>query len=143
MAKTKWIGKERAFRKLKQLAPEVEKQLGPGLEKSADELVGLARRYAPKKSGDYARSIETDQIEEDKQTPAWGVFADFIWRFIEFGTRAGKRIEKKGPRIGTLVRHPGAKAQPHLWPAYRVLQRRIKYRTSRTINKAIKTVVRR
>ncbi|WP_319568965.1 HK97 gp10 family phage protein [Cohaesibacter marisflavi] len=146
MAKTRWIGKEKAFGKLKSLAPAIEKDLSPSLEKSADELAGLARRYAPKKSGDYARSIEADQIKEDKQTPAWGLFADFIWRFIEFGTKPGRygaRTSSGGRDRKVYRTHPGTAARPHIWPAYRIVQRRIKSRTSRTINKAIKTVGRR
>nr|WP_321457190.1 HK97 gp10 family phage protein [uncultured Cohaesibacter sp.] len=146
MAKTKWIGKEKAFRQLRRIAPEVEKQLGPGLEKSADELANLARSYAPKKTGNYAKTIEAKQVEDHKQTPSWGLFADFIWRFIEFGTKPGRygaRTSSGGRDRKVYRTHPGTPARPHLWPAYRVLKRRIKSRTSRTINKAVKTVTHR
>lgn len=55
-------------------------------------------------------------------TLAWGIFALYIWQYLEFGTRKQA-------------------AQPHIMPLYRAYRKRIRSRNSREINKRIKQVV--
>ncbi len=42
------------------------------------------------------------------------------WRahFKEFGTAPGVRMEKRGPRAGTKVNHPGTPAEPFVLPSF-------------------------
>ncbi|WP_119309640.1 HK97 gp10 family phage protein [Cohaesibacter haloalkalitolerans] len=149
MAKVKWIGKERAFRQLKRVVPAVEDDLKDALEMGAVEVADLARLFAPKRTGKYARTITAKERATANGLPSWGVFASYIWRFIEFGTKSGRYLARVGMRKSdvkqhkTLGRrsyrtHPGNPAQPHLWPAYRVVKRRMMSRITRSINKAIK-----
>ena len=149
MAKTRWVGKEKAFRQLKRVAPAVENDLPKALEQNANEVADLARQYAPKRTGEYAQSIKAKETETENGLPAWGIFAKYIWRFLEFGTSAGRYRVRVGSRKSDVKQHktrgrfsyrthPGNRAQPHIWPAYRVIKRRMMSRITRTINKAIK-----
>ena len=146
MLKSKFTGQQRAFKQLRRVAPEVTEELDKSLQKSAEEVAGLAHDLAPKASGEYADSIQAKPIEDKAGVPRWGVFADWIWRFIEFGTSAGKRGERvhqngRSRKVGRT--HPGTPARPHIWPAYRAVKKRIKGRTTRSINKAVKRAVKR
>lgn len=146
MLKTKLTGKQKAFQQLRRVAPAVSDDLGKALQKNAEEVVDVARGFAPKDSGDYAQSINAKQIEDAAGVPKWGVFAAWIWPFIEHGTRAGKRGERvrhKGRSRKVNRNHPGTPARPHLFPAYRMMKRRLKGRISRSINKAVKKAVNR
>ena len=154
MAKSGWSGKEKAFRQLKRVTPAVEHELQDSLQTGASEVADLAKRYAPKKTGDYAESITAKQVEDESGLPVWGVFASWIWRFIEFGTSAGRYRSRVGSRRSDVQQHktagrysyrthPGNPASPHLWPAYRVVKRRIKSRITRKLNKSIKQAVKR
>jgi HK97 gp10 family phage protein len=55
------------------------------------------------------------------ETLAWGVFALYIWRYLEFGT---KNMRK----------------QPHIFGTYRSYRSRIKGRMGRAVRKAVKQV---
>ena len=122
--------------RLRQIAPNLDAEMTKASEKSARDLAGLAKGLAP--SGDYAQSIEAKPVAETAKGKVWGVVASWIWRFIEFGTPAGDRTEKRGPRSGTVVHHPGTRPHPHIYPAYRLLRKRIKGRMKRAMNKAAK-----
>ncbi|WP_319528983.1 HK97 gp10 family phage protein [uncultured Cohaesibacter sp.] len=144
MLKSKFTGKQKAFQQLRRVAPEITEELNKGMQKSAEEVAGLARDLAPKQSGDYAETIQAKPIEDEAGVPSWGVFASWIWRFIEFGTQAGKRgerVQQKGRSRKVGRTHPGTPARPHIWPAYRAFRKRIKGRTTRSINKAVKRAV--
>ena len=154
MAKTRWVGKEKAFRQLSKVVPAVEDALPKSMETGASEVAALARQYAPKVTGEYADSIIAKNVEDKKGLPVWGVFASWIWRFIEFGTQAGRYKVRVGSRKSDKKQHkthgrysyrthPGNPAHPHLWPAYRVVKRRVTSRITRTMNKAIKNAIKR
>lgn len=138
--------KDRLLRKLKAMAPAMERELGAAVRKSAEDVAAQAKQWAPRSTGSgstpdghYAETINAkrvDQIDARRANfkiakgvnavvnpeLAWGVYAYWTWRFIEFGTKLG------------------APAHPHLMPAARMFQRRIKSGISRAINKSIKQV---
>lgn len=147
------------MRRLRELAPNAEAQIAKAQEESAKELAEAIRSRAPRESGRYADSIEAGKIQgrndgrkpigiqETKDPNAWGIFASYLWRFIEFGTRPHTINPKKasnlsfvvdGRRVVTQqVSHPGAEKQPHIFPTYRQYKKRIRRRVLRAIRLAI------
>lgn len=57
-------------------------------------------------------------------TLAWGIFALYIWQYLEFGTQ-----KQAG--------------QPHIFPLYRAYRKRFRGRVTRGVNKAVKRVAKR
>ena len=144
MFKSKMSGKQRIFQQLIRVAPAVKSELDDGLKKGVQELETSARSFAPKKSGAYAQSINGKPLKRGDGIPAYGLFASWVWRFIEFGTkpaRKGQRIIDTGGNSRKARRsHPGTRPRPHIFPAFRILRKRIRSRTTRVINKAVKRV---
>lgn len=155
--KVKFPDLERSLEKLRTVAPSLNEALLPVLQKSGDEVVDVAQTAAPKRRGRYARSINARPVDsvanfQDRNyvspatgkrvsrfasakrlkikntavsaSVAVGIFAKWVWHFIEFGT----------------VHNP---AQPHLFPAFRLLRKRIVNRTRRAMGAAIKGAFRR
>lgn len=52
---------------------------------------------------------------------AWGLFASYIWRWLEHGTK-------------------NMRAQPHIFPTYRSMKKRFRSRMGRAVRKAVKKV---
>ncbi len=145
-------------KRLRELVPNAEAQIAKAQEESAKELAEAMRARAPRKSGRYAESIRADRvannpgkkpvgIEQTKDPNAWAVYASYLWKFIEYGTK-GHIIKakntsdlvffSKGKKIVTpQVNHKGAKARPHLFPTYRQYRKRIRRRVLRAIRNAI------
>lgn len=162
MVKAKFEGREKLTRKLQKLVPEAEKEYSKAIETGARELAGAIAARAPRDSGEYVASIEADKlssrpgksqvgIQQTKDPNAWGIFANYIWRFIEYGTRAHVIKAKNASRLvwrnetgdtvaAARVSHPGQAAQPHIFPTYRAMRKRIRSRVTRAINKAVRKV---
>ena len=131
--------KDRVRQRLNAMVPGLDAELGASLAQSADEVAALATRFAPVRTGELRESINAKRIDDSGgegvtlgravsrarfvgpssvgraqavKTLAWGVFAHFKWRFVEFGTV-----------------HSGA--QPFMFPAYGVLRRPITPRARR------------
>jgi len=162
--KAKFAGREALTRKLRQIVPEAELEYAKAIEVGAKELAEAIRARAPRgETGDYAASIEAGKvagrndgrkaigIQATKDPHAWGIFADWKWRFLEFGTKAhiikpklAKRLSftaSDGERVtAAQVSHPGTAAQPHIFPTFRAMRKRIRARVSRSINKAVRKV---
>lgn len=123
-------------------------------DKNADQMVGLAKRLAPIRSGALVASIhkEDGDTELGKRVVAGGLKA-FYARFVEFGTRGGvagetvtSKVKKtfggaaKQARTRKVKRtHPGTRAQPFFFPAYRALKQTMKGRVSRAAKAALKS----
>lgn len=144
MFRSKLTGKQKVFSQLKRIAPEVDRDLDKALNKNVDELAIASKSYAPKNTGDYAKSLRGGKIKEKAGIPAYGLFASYVWRFIEFGTQAaqvGSRIlggsSRSGDRKSNRT-HPGTPARPHIFPAFRSLRKRMVGRVTRTINKSVR-----
>ena len=154
-------------RKFKALPDVAQTLIAKAMEEGADEVVALARHLVPKDDGDLrdsigwcwgdppkgARIIARSRKVKDKRDMRISVYAGndkaFYARWVEFGTQAhslakGADISSKSRRKRALqrtgVQHPGAKAQPFFFPAFRANRKKVKSRISRAITKAAKQV---
>ena len=130
--KAKWLGREKVMAKLRQLLPDTEKELAQTQLDVARELAGRITARAPRRTGRYAASIYGDRIAgktakqglvglkgQTKDPNATGIFADFVWRFLEFGT----------------VHMP---ARPHIYPTYRAYKKTARRKVAGAVNKAVR-----
>lgn len=129
----------RLMKKLAAPPAAAKREIRPALEKSADEIVQLAKNLVPVDQGDLRNSIGWTWGAAPKGAIAIGtvagagagaemtitVFAGndeaFYARFVEFGTQQ-------------------ASARPFFFPAYRALRKRSKSRIRRAGTKAAKKV---
>lgn len=143
MFKVKMLGREAVMRRLRQLVPDAEKEVAVEQLEAARELAGGIAARAPRgETGEYAASIQGDRLANrpdsatvgtrpTKDPNATGVFASHKWRWLEFGT--AERVQKTtGRRVG---RTP---AQPHIFPTYRAMKKRIRRRIAGAVNKAVR-----
>lgn len=160
--RAKFVGREVLTEKLRKLVPNAEKEYAQAIETSAKELANSIRSRAPRDSGEYVASINADKlsnrtgksqvgIQQTKDQNAWGIYANYIWRFIEYGTKSHIIKAKNAKRLfwrtdagnsatAAQVSHPGQAAQPHIFPTYRAMRKRIRSRVARSINKAVRAV---
>ncbi|QRM43987.1 HK97-gp10 family putative phage morphogenesis protein [Rhizobium sp. BG4] len=133
--KAKFLGRETTMRLLNQIVPDAEKELAKEQLAAAQMLASKIKPRTPgPKTGAYRASIEADRLvnrprqapaggikNETKDPNATGVFADFIWRFLEFGTvKMAKR--------------------PHIFPTYRQERPKIRRQMAAAVRKAVKKV---
>ena len=133
--KAKILGREKVMRLLNQVVPEAEKELAKAQMEGAQQLANKIKPRAPgPRTGAYQASIQaarlTDRPKEravgggaananTKDPNAAGVFADYIWRFLEFGTvKMAKR--------------------PHIFPTYRQEKPKIRRKMAAAVRKAVK-----
>lgn len=154
--KAKIEGREALNRRLRQLAPEAEKNAAQAKQQIAqDAAAAIASRAPigpttnpmtgkPRKAGAYRASIKggfqrdmKGQIgigqRQSKDPDAAGVYAEYIWRFLEFGT---KPHINKGIAAGT--QHPGTAKQPHIFPTWRAMQKKARRKINAAVNKAVR-----
>lgn len=126
--KAKFLGREAVTRKLRQLVPEAEKQAAIAQMEAATELAAAISARAPRRTGEYADSIEGDKLSNRREAAigartkdpnATGIFANFKWRWLEFGTVK-------------------MSAQPHIFPTFRAARKRIRRKVANAINKAVR-----
>lgn len=84
-----------------------------------DQTIGTTYRHTIRK-GRFKGQTRTRSARAI-DTLAWGVFALYIWRYLEFGT---KKMAKR----------------PHIFGTYRSYRKRIASRMGREIRKAVKQV---
>lgn len=133
--KAKMLGRGKTLALLRGIVPEAEKELAKAQLEAAQQLAGKIKPRAPRKTGAYQASIVGDRLasrpgeraatgglrNETRDPNATGVFADYIWRFLEFGTvKAAKR--------------------PHIFPTYRQEKPRIRRKMAAAVRKAVKKV---
>ena len=137
--------KKQLERRLRKLPEHARKHVSRAAMKGAEELADKARHYAPKRTGNLARSIEARQ--GDDLLRAEVVVGAHYGKYVEAGTKPhnlgkgqrlknGKQVKRIGEKVGR--RHPGARPRPFLNVAFRLLKKRIKGRIGRAIGKAIK-----
>lgn len=126
----------RNLERLRRMAPNLHKEQEKAGEANAREMADLAKAFSP--GGDYGETIKAEIVERKEARNIWGVVAAWYWHMIEGGTAPGERVEKTGPRAGTVVKHPGTPAHPHIFSAYRLLKKRMQGRMKRAMNKAAK-----
>lgn len=161
--KAKILGREKVMRLLNQIVPDAEKELAKAQLEGAQQVAAKIKPRAPG-SGRYRASIEADKLSNrpneraigrgasNKNTldpNATGIFADWRWRFIEFGTRShviepktGEYLVFRGPGgqpvYSKQVNHPGAVKQPHIMPTWRQERRKVRAKMAAAVRKAVK-----
>jgi hypothetical protein len=143
--RAKILGRETTMRLLNQIVPEAEKQLAEAQLKGAQDLAERIKQRAPG-DGQYRASIKADKLSnrpgqkalgkglknETKDPNATGVFADHIWRWLEYGTQVRKT--KAGANRGE------GPAIPHIFPTYRANKARIRRSMAAAVRKAVRSV---
>lgn len=134
--KATFLGREKTMRLLNGIVPEAEKELAKAQLEGAKTLANKIKPRAPgPRSGKYQASIQADRLanrpkeravgkginNETTDANATGVFADYIWRFLEFGT---VKMRKR----------------PHIFPTYRQERPKIRRKMAAAVRKAINRV---
>ena len=152
---TRVLHLDRLKRRLEAIPKEARAEIRKALEKSAVELAGMVKNFAPEHSGDLKNSVGYtfgEYIPENSNVrgvSAAGGLGDpdlsvtvhagdakaFYAAFVEFGTKAHLQ---GGKLAGTY--HPGTAPKPFFFPAYRLLKKRIKNRIARAVKKAARNV---
>jgi HK97 gp10 family phage protein len=116
--------------RLNKLVPNADAELAKAQLAAGIELADDIRARAPVRRGDYRASIHAARMDEvttgrgnsafgkTKDPNAVGIYAWFVWRFIEFGT----------------VKTP---AHPHVLPTYRASRKKIKAQIRAALKRAI------
>lgn len=131
--KAKVEGRESLYRRLRELVPDAEKELAVAQLEGAKEIARRIKGRAPVDTGAYRASLEGDKLVnrpnqqrvgrglrgQTKDPNATGVFAEFIWRFLEFGTVKMAR-------------------QPHVYPTFRAYRKTMRRKMAGAVNKAVR-----
>lgn len=129
--KAKFEGREALMRRLNRLLPDTEKELAAAQLEAGRDLAGAIGNRAPVgATGEYRKSIHADRLSNKsvgaligvgrtKDRNAVGIYAEFIWRFLEFGTVK-------------------MNAQPHVFPTYRAMKKRTRRKVASAVNKAVR-----
>ncbi|KQR77582.1 HK97 gp10 family phage protein [Rhizobium sp. Leaf341] len=157
MIKAKVQGREALMKRLNALAPNAEKYAADAkiaiMEDFAAEMeqkapTGATLEYMHSFDADFLRNRPAQEqvgIQASKDKDAVGLFAAWIWRFLEFGTAphstakgGGTVAGKKAAAANPVGMHPGTPAQPHIFPAWRAVKPQAKKRLNAAINKAVR-----
>lgn len=144
-------GLDRLKRKLKELPKVAQTMIRDAMAKSADEIVAMMKNLAPVDDGDLRDSIGWTWGKAPKGSLTLGhvkggdgestitIYAGnkeaFYARWVEFGTAMH---EIGGMFQGSI--HPGTRAQPFFYPAYRALKKRSSRRIKTSVTRAAKKV---
>lgn len=124
------------MRRLNRLVPEAEKELAKEQLAAVQELATRVKPRAPgPRTGAYMASIQGDRLANrpskrpvgrglkgaTKDANATGLFAEYIWRFLEFGTVK-------------------MAAKPHIFPTWRAYKKKARRRMANAVNKAVRKV---
>jgi len=142
--------KDQLYRKLAQIAPMTEEEIAKANRKTGDELVTIARSFAPVRTGRLRASIVASfpgqatpahsqggarPVPEGSVLVTAGNNQVRYAHLVEYGTSP----HVQGGRFAGTV-HPGTPRRPFFWPAYRLVKKRHRGRISRAIKKAIQAV---
>lgn len=144
--KAQVMGRESLMRRLNELVPNAEEYLAEAKLEAVKEAANLISAAAPHDTGDYMSEIRGErQADNPNHAPVVGakskdknaaaVYAPFIWRFLEFGTKAHIN---KGRFAGT--QHPGTPAKPHVFTTWREFKPAAKKKLSAALNRAVREV---
>ncbi|WP_284777071.1 HK97 gp10 family phage protein [Agrobacterium sp. lyk4-40-TYG-31] len=159
MIKAKVLGRETLTKKLNDIAPKANQYAAEAKLQIANEAAEAISDRAPigtgTSAGDYAASIQGARISDrpnakamvgtsaSKDPDATGIFASWIWHFLEFGTRPHNTAKGGGTALGKKQTegarmHPGTKAQPHIFPIWRSFRERAKKRINDAVWRGVR-----
>ncbi|MEN5297521.1 HK97 gp10 family phage protein [Brucella sp. TWI559] len=150
-------GRAELINKIRQIAPKAIDKMADAQMAVAQEAVSAMKERAPNRSGDYADSIHAaKQSDNPGKVPfgsrkttdpnAVGIYASFIWRFLEFGTKSSgggserpDRRYKSGKVMSKAKRpHAATPAQPHIFPVWRGMRKKGLRRIRAAVNKGVR-----
>lgn len=142
--KAKIQGREALTRKLNQMAPNANKYAAEEKLAIAKEAAARMASSAPAKSGNYRKSIQGDfqrnrsdhnkigggDYEKTKDPDATGIFANYIWRFLEHGTKFSpgegpkqdRRYKRRVVTIKVKKGHAATRPFPHIYANWRAMR---------------------
>ena len=157
----KMQGRAELTRRLERLVPGVTENVAKAKLEVAQEAAAKIAQAAPKRTGKYAASIKGERQadnpnvkpvighRESKDPDATGVYAPFIWRWLEFGTKPHVTTKGGGSNAGKLRAaasgtglHPGSRKFPHIYPTWRSMKPKAKRKIANAINKYIREDIR-
>lgn len=160
MAKVYLKGLPSLKRKLIRLKEDTMPTVRPAMEQAAEMIAATMRTLVPVEDGDLRKAIGWTWGDAPKGSISFShtvagnkitIFAGnddaFYARFVEFGTAphaimsGGKtRFAKKGG--SRVVQHPGGRARPFFYPAYRMHKKQVKTMIAQQIRIAVQKAVR-
>lgn len=137
------INSEAVTRRFRALPDELQKGVQKSVVRGAEDVADQARALAPGGSelqdsimvaGPGKKVVRRGKTSETLGPMQALVLVDAWYaRFVEFGT---KRHVNRGQFAGTT--HPGTKARPFFWPAYRLTKKKVARRVKTAIGKALR-----
>lgn len=129
------LGREQTMKLLNGIVPEAEKELAKAQLEGMQKVANKIKPRAPgPRTGAYQASIQADRLANrpaqralggkasnanTKDKNAAGVFASYIWKFLEFGT------------VNMVKR-------PHVFPTWRSERKNVRGRMAAAVRKAVK-----
>jgi hypothetical protein len=157
MLRAKVMGRQALMKRLNDIVPEADRYTAEAKLEAMQELADKVRVRAPTGATlDYMESLEGDALANrpvqevvgrtsSKDQTAAGLFAKFIWRFLEFGTAPHNTAKGGGTVLGQMklregggFSHPGSRAFPHIFPTWREYMPTAKKKVRNALNKAIR-----
>lgn len=131
--RAKFEGRDKVMARLRAITPAAESELAVAQLDAAKGLADKIKPRAPRRTGQYAASIQGDRLSnrpdsggsriglkgQTKDKNATGIFAEWIWRLLEFGTVKMAR-------------------QPHIFPTYRAEKKTVRRKMANAVNKALR-----
>lgn len=153
------IGREALMRKLEAIAPGAVAATAEAKLEVAREAARRIEAAAPVgATGMYKDSIIGAKQAEmpgspalgnpSKDPDATGVYADYRWKFLEFGTAPHVIKARNGGKLSFMldgklistdsVNHPGSRAEPHVFPTWKAYKATAKRKINAALRAAIK-----
>lgn len=116
------LKKAEAIGFLKALVPDVNAAVGKASESGANDFKRSVQTVAPVLTGEYRSSYKVQFMADrsaEMGVPVFGVYANLLWFALEYGT-------------------VNMRSQPHVWPIYRLIKKKIKGKFTREIRARVK-----
>lgn len=152
MAKNFVRNKDRLMRKLAALHPTIANELNLMNKAAAEQMAEYARQFVPVKTGKLKESIVVTPPGETPPPYSQGGVQGRPVPDNAYAVSAGNsgvrtaHLVEYGTTPHTLggffegAEHPGSRARPFFWPAYRITKRKHKRESAKALTKAIKKV---
>lgn len=145
---TRIRGKDKLLARLKSLSKTIESDLGMAANEAADEMVVVARRLAPKRTGALAKSIAATyggQMTPPHSQPGGSTLVPPTAAMVTAGNdevRYPHLVEfgsAPHPQGGWAegTDHPGTAPRPFFFPAYRLIRKRANRKMAKALRKAV------
>lgn len=130
----------RHAKKMRRMPDLLRQEVAKAARRNAEHFAdALRRNYAD--DPDLAGTVDAYELKGTFGV-VWGVSVGshdvFHVRWREFGTAAGDRVYRTGARKGTVMKHPGADAQPTFFPTYRLNRKSYRSRMRSASTRAAK-----